>query len=243
VYRSYVSYAPTAEGSVPIEDVEVGDFVLSRDPETGRQEYRKVLQRFVTPEKSLLVIGVRNSQAAESKIEVTGEHPFWVVDRGWVFARELRLGDMLSTTYDVVEVVSSAEGSVATVYNFEVEGFHTYFAGAEGAWVHNNPCAKATRGGQKLLGPIIQPRTLAEAVGNQGQALVNQVLKGRGALGNLTTAERTEAAKFFRDVATRTNGANAEAAAQFNRLRADFLEGKTSEVPGYINDFIQRHGL
>ncbi len=84
---------------------------------------------------------------------------------------------------------------------------------------------------------------MAEAVGNTGQELVNQVLKGRRPLGDLTSAERTEAAKFFRDVATRTKGANAEAAARFNRLRAEFLEGKTSEVPGYINDFIQRHGL
>ncbi len=32
-----------------------------------------------------------------------------------------------------------------TVYNFEVEGFHSYFVGEIGVWVHNNSCRLADR--------------------------------------------------------------------------------------------------
>ena len=43
------------------------------------------------------------------------------------------------------EVVSVANtGQRKTVYNFEVEDFHTYFVGEAGVWVHNS-CAKAAQ--------------------------------------------------------------------------------------------------
>jgi hypothetical protein len=133
----------TPDGAVAIEDLDVGDLVLSRDPDTGKQDYKQVLRRFVTPDRSVLSIHLRNAQAVDSTIEVTGEHPFWVTERGWVVARALHPGDLLSTsTSDVLEVVESAEGRRATVYNVEVADFHTYFAGDDGAWVHNNPCSQ-----------------------------------------------------------------------------------------------------
>ena len=31
-----------------------------------------------------------------------------------------------------------------TVYSFEVEGFHTYYAGAGSMWVHNTNCTNVT---------------------------------------------------------------------------------------------------
>jgi hypothetical protein len=102
--------------------------------------------------------------------------------------------------------------------------------------------AYATRGGPKLLTAIRTPSTLAEAVGNRGQVLVNQALKGRTPLSQLTNAERAEGAKFFRGVAEQTKGAFKDAAAAFNRLRADYLEGLTDEVPGTLPDFMSRHG-
>ena len=32
------------------------------------------------------------------------------------------------------------EGNTAPVYNFEVDGFHTYYVGKSGVWVHNDGC-------------------------------------------------------------------------------------------------------
>jgi hypothetical protein len=91
--------------------------------------------------------------------------------------------------------------------------------------------AYATRGGPKLLNAITTPKVL-----------VNQALKGRTPLSHLTNAERAEGAKFCRSVAEQTKGAFKDAAAEFNRLRADYLEGSTTEVPGTLPDFMSRHG-
>lgn len=76
-------------------------------------------------------------------IGTTGEHPFWVEGKGWVEARELRIGDLLVSADGrplVVEGVADS-GRVETVYNVEVEDDHTYFVGCIEwgweLWAHN----------------------------------------------------------------------------------------------------------
>lgn len=72
-------------------------------------------------------------------ISVTPNHEFWVVDRGWLQAQDLGVGDRLWTaTGGVVDVdgVTRREGSFL-VYNFEVDGFHSYFVSDWGVLVHN----------------------------------------------------------------------------------------------------------
>jgi hypothetical protein len=73
------------------------------------------------------------------KLEPTAEHPFWVRDRGWVKAGQLRSGDevpQLGGGWLRIARVATSEKR-ETVYNFEVEDFHTYFVGDLAAWVHN----------------------------------------------------------------------------------------------------------
>jgi hypothetical protein len=62
-----------------------------------------------------------------------------VRDRGWTKASELLEGDeLLGLAGDWLRVSSTnALEERETVYNFEVEGFHTYFVGEVGVWVHN----------------------------------------------------------------------------------------------------------
>lgn len=129
----------TAAGPKSIEDVEVGDLVWSRDPETGELALRRVTKTFVTPDRPLLEVVVAAANGETEKLRPTSEHPFWVRDRGWVKAGELRPGDELpQLDGGWLRVAGLAEsGERATVYNFEVEGFHTYFVGELGAWVHN----------------------------------------------------------------------------------------------------------
>jgi hypothetical protein len=128
----------TATGPVPIEEVSVGDLVLSRQTSTGQQAYKTVSQVFVTLAKPVFEISVRDPDGGESTLKVTGEHPFWIVDRGWVAAEDLQNGHVLSTNdVDTLEVVASKPGARRTVYNLEIEDFHTYFVGPDGAWVHN----------------------------------------------------------------------------------------------------------
>ena len=69
---------------------------------------------------------------------------------GWVAASELKPGDPVrladgSTAY-VTEVRKTER--VEKVYNFTVEGFHTYHVGELGVWVHNTNC------GEELFGVV-----------------------------------------------------------------------------------------
>lgn len=71
----------------------------------------------------------------------TPEHPFYVPKKGWVGAIDLRAGDILvlrSGEYVIVEMVQhEILETPVTVYNFEVEDFHTYYVGNNAVLVHN----------------------------------------------------------------------------------------------------------
>ena len=74
-------------------------------------------------------------------ISATPEHPFWVQGIGWVDASGLSAGDDLlladGGAATIVSVMRERLASPRDVYNFEVEGFHTYFVASAGVWVHN----------------------------------------------------------------------------------------------------------
>ena len=76
------------------------------------------------------------------EITCTPMHPFYSPVKGWTSAIDLRAGDilvMLNGEYVVVEQVQhELLESPETTYNFEVEGFHTYYVGNTGVLVHND---------------------------------------------------------------------------------------------------------
>ena len=75
------------------------------------------------------------------EITCTPMHPFYSPVKGWTSAIDLRAGDilvMLNGEYVVVEQVQhELLESPETTYNFEVEGFHTYYVGSHSTLVHN----------------------------------------------------------------------------------------------------------
>jgi hypothetical protein len=87
---------------------------------------------------------VWNLRVGGQLLRTTGEHPFWVENRGhWLMARELTVGDWLRTRDGSLVSVESVEdaGIIETVYNWRVADYHTYYvSGAEGGvsvWAHN----------------------------------------------------------------------------------------------------------
>jgi len=125
----------TTEGEKSIEDIQVGDWVIADDPTTpGEIEARQVLDTFVRETDALVDLYVDGEV-----ISTTGEHPFWTPDKGWVEASDLHVGSLLQTEDGrVVDVdaVEKREGHFQ-VYNFNVEGFHTYYVSDLGILVHN----------------------------------------------------------------------------------------------------------
>ena len=127
----------TAEGSKPIEDICVGDYVRAENTVTGEQELKKVLKVYVKETDHLIHIGTSTGE----DIETTENHPFYIDGRGWVAASEVKEGDQLHTADgEVVVVIYNQEEWLAEpikVYNLEVEDLHTYYVTGDCVLVHN----------------------------------------------------------------------------------------------------------
>ena len=126
----------TSEGEKPIEKVQAGDYVWASDPETGEVGLKQVVKTFVNETTHVTKITVNGEE-----ITSTQTHPYYVADKGWVLAKNLRAGDilvMLNGEHVVLEQVQHEilESPVVT-YNFEVEDFHTYYVGENEILVHN----------------------------------------------------------------------------------------------------------
>ena len=109
--------------------------MIADDPTTpGGIEARQVLDTFVRETDALVDLYVDGEV-----ISTTGEHPFWVPDKGWVEAKDLTVGSLLQTEDGIivdVDRVEKREGPFE-VYNFNVEGIPTYFVSELGILVHN----------------------------------------------------------------------------------------------------------
>ena len=126
----------TEDGQEPIEEIEVGDKVLSENELTGEVAVKTVTETYVNETDELIHIGVNGET-----ISATPTHPFYVDKLGWTLARSLRAGDVLVLSNGELVTVEWVQHEILEspikVYNFEVQDFHTYFVGECGVLVHN----------------------------------------------------------------------------------------------------------
>ncbi|EPY08258.1 hypothetical protein PAALTS15_05618, partial [Paenibacillus alvei TS-15] len=124
----------TDEGLKPIEEIQVGDKVQTRDEETGETAYNLVEELFQRETDETYHVSVNGTT-----IVTTAEHPFWVSGEGWVEARDLKKGDMLvdldENEVPIEEIEIKKERT--TVYNFRVQSIHNYFVTDLKIWTHN----------------------------------------------------------------------------------------------------------
>mgnify|MGYP004611806929 CR=1 FL=1 len=78
------------------------------------------------------------------EIVTTVDHPFYVKNQGFINAGELAIGDeLLDSNCNVLLVENHSvelTDEPVTVYNFQVEAFHTYHVGKCRLLVHNANC-------------------------------------------------------------------------------------------------------
>ena len=148
-------------GTKRVEQVKQGEWVLSRNEQTGQTETKRVLQTTIKQAKSVITVTLADAQSGKvvESITASPEHPFFVEGKGFVPAGQLALGNAIVTRagpnllVKAVQTQSRAEGY--EVYNLVVEDDHTYFVGKHngGAWVHNPElCDKALALGLELVG-------------------------------------------------------------------------------------------
>ena len=130
----------TAVGLVAIENIKVGDMVVSADPDTIEIHNKPVVDVFTREVDRLVHLTVNNEE-----IVTTFDHPFYVNGKGFINATNLWIGAELVNKDGCIIVVENIfkeylKDRTAKVHNFKVEDFHTYFVGNIFIWVHNAEC-------------------------------------------------------------------------------------------------------
>ena len=129
-----------------IENIKVGDMVLSYNHYTGRPEYKKVTHKFSKKTKQLVEI----MACGRRKVTSTLDHKFYVPNRGYVQAEHLKIGDKLNLNFNdtwgrrdgvnyysskVTSVIKFSSKKEIDVYDITVEDNHNFYA--EDILVHN----------------------------------------------------------------------------------------------------------
>jgi hypothetical protein len=118
-------------GHKPIEDVELGDMVMTWNFSSKSIEPTQVTDTLAHAGKETIII-----KSGHSKIITTPEHPFWDGKR-WAAASKLKAGSkIMDQGGRLHEVESIHKGPKTDVYNFHVTSpAHNYFV--DGFLVHN----------------------------------------------------------------------------------------------------------
>jgi hypothetical protein len=129
----------TNRGWLPIEELRVGDEVWSKpEGEPGHPGGWKLVEELFQRTGRIWHLHVGGQL-----IRTTGEHPFYVVGKGWTDACFLQPGDLLCSRDGSTIAVEEAydTGEYETVYNCRVADWHTYFVGCDewgfDVWAHN----------------------------------------------------------------------------------------------------------
>ncbi|MBP6109566.1 MAG: hypothetical protein KA484_06870 [Rhodocyclaceae bacterium] len=232
----------TKKGLVPIEQIKVGDWVLSKHENgQGEQAYKRVTRTITSEDVSVGFLKYFTENKLESLV-VTGNHPFYIKDFGWFPAGNVSYPSKLDA-HDGAEVgawewnalwetgtpglaitfsdqndcatfidfssgtavivdelgnegVSNGADWCQTVYNIEVEDFHTYYVGELGVWVHNTNCGGAGDAGIKqnvTLQNLIPTVQVYDRVANSGLPSPAN-LKAPGVILEIERSNLTEAA-------------------------------------------------
>lgn len=127
----------TETGLMAVEQVKIGDLVLSQNSTSGELTFAPVLATSTRPPERLLRLKLK-----DETVRATGGHPFWVSGKGWIRARSLQPGVGLHTARGVAVLEEIEEESQpAETYNLIVDNNHSYFVGTTLILSHDNsPC-------------------------------------------------------------------------------------------------------
>ncbi|HMF38784.1 MAG TPA: polymorphic toxin-type HINT domain-containing protein [Isosphaeraceae bacterium] len=123
----------TRSGLRAIEDLKIGDQVLTQDTTSGALGFEPIVTVFHNPPATVLRVELDSGDS----IVATEIHRFWKAGTGWRMSRELKPGDRLRVLGGTVKVVAVSLEPRQLVYNLEVARQGDFFVGRRGALVHD----------------------------------------------------------------------------------------------------------
>ena len=134
----------TKSGLRPIQNIKVGDFVLSENASTGKLAYKRVIRVIPAHMREIYELRIekvyRSGKVRVARLETTDDHPWMSSAGNWTRTDHLRKGMRLQILYgnNVTVVRARNTGEFKQTYNLEVADFHTYFVGRDRILVHNS---------------------------------------------------------------------------------------------------------
>ena len=118
-----------------IEDIKIGDKVYAVDEESGTKELRPVLNTITSYVSEIYHIYVE-----DEIIKASPKHQFYIVDKGWVRAKDLKVGDMViadGKRKPIKKVKYENLDNPIPMYNLSVDRINTYLITKYSILVHN----------------------------------------------------------------------------------------------------------
>ena len=130
----------TLSGAKPIEQIKIGDRVLSQHPQTGELTYKGIVATTLRPPSEMLTI-----RAGKTSVTTTLGHPFFVVGKGWRMAKQLKEDDWIAGQGKTLKIRRIEKAEPVEAFNLMVADFGTYFVGEDRIYVHDNSPLPPTR--------------------------------------------------------------------------------------------------
>lgn len=122
----------TPDGLKPIESLKTGDLVLAQGVESGEIAWKPVIQPTRRSATDVLKLTI-----GDEPFVCSLKHPFWKTGRGWIWAKELVVGDLVRTSNGSLPITEIEEQRDAPVFNLVVSDFSTYFVGKNRTLTHD----------------------------------------------------------------------------------------------------------
>ncbi len=123
----------------PIESVQIGDLVQSKDEITNKVGCNVVDDVHIDHASDLYELSIQNEFGEVDVVVATGSHPFLVPGTVQIRVENLAVGTFVlgleGQQYQLIGKVLRRKEAV--VYNLAIRRHHTYFVGTVGVWVHN----------------------------------------------------------------------------------------------------------
>lgn len=140
-HECFVAGTPvwTARGKLAIEQLRTGELALTQNVQSGQLEFKPVVRPTTRPAMALVKVTIGSDE-----FTCTGGHLFWVVEQGWVKARDLKLGMMVHGAQCSATVTSNEAGPTSPTFNLIMADNHNYFVGESRLLTHDNTPRQST---------------------------------------------------------------------------------------------------